>query len=108
MLLRVAVDFAGRTEQDTRANPFGESEHIDGAHHAGLDGFDRIVLVVDRRSWAGKVKNAIDFEQNRLNSVVPDKLEAGITYEMRDVGALAAEEIIEADNLVALTQQPFT
>ena len=40
-----------------------------------LIGFDRVVLVVDRRSGAGEIENAIDFEQDRLDDIVADQLE---------------------------------
>jgi hypothetical protein len=49
----------------------------------------------------------IDLEQDRLNDVVPDKFETRVADQMGDVGALAAEEVIKADNLVAIVQQAF-
>src|SRR5271157_68586 len=107
MLFGVAVDLAGRGEQDARAHPLGESEHVDRAHHAGLDRLDGVELVMDRRSGAGQMEDAIDFEQDRLDGVVADDLEVGIAFEMNDVGATPAEEVIEAYYLVAVVEQPL-
>ena len=75
MLLGIAVDLAGRGQQDARAHALGQPQHVDRAHHAGLDGLDRIVLVVHRRGRAGEMKDAIDFEQDRLDDVVADEFE---------------------------------
>ena len=107
MLLRVAVNFAGRGEQDARAHALGQPQHVDRAHHAGLDGLHRVVLVVHRRGRAGEVKDAIDFEQDRLDDVVADELEIAVAEQMHDVGALAAEKIVEADDFVAVLEQPL-
>ena len=108
MLLRVAIDFAGRGQQDACMDPLGETEHIDRAHHGGLDGLDRVVLVMDRGGGAGEMKDAIDFEQDRLDDIVADQLEVTVPDQMADVGAGAAEEIVEADDLVAVPEQTFT
>ena len=48
------------------------------------------------------MKNPIDLKQNRLDHVVPDQLEAGIAAHMGNVGPLAAEEIIEANDFVLI------
>ena len=45
-----------------------EPEHIDRAHHVRLNGFDRIVLVMDRRRRTGEIVDLIDLEQYRLRS----------------------------------------
>ena len=53
------------------------------------------------------MKDAIDFEQNRLDDVVADELEAGKALEMLDIGAFAAEEVVQADDFVPVAQQPL-
>ena len=46
------------------------------------------------------MEDPVDFEQDRLDHVVPDQLEAGIAAQMGDVGPLAAEEVVQADHFV--------
>ncbi len=108
MLLRVAIDFAGRGQQDARMDPLGEAQHVDRSHHAGLDGFDRIVLVMDRRGGTRQVENAIDLEQDRLDDIVAHQLEIAAVDQMADVGALAAEKVVQADDFVPVLEQAFT
>jgi len=108
MLLRVAIDFAGRGQQDAGMDALGETQHVDRAHHAGLDGFDRIVLVMDRRGGTGQMENAIDLEQDRFNDIVPHQLEIAAVDQMADVGTLAAEKIVQADDFVPVVEQPLT
>src|SRR5258708_10434217 len=105
MLLRVAVNFAGRGEQDSRVHALGESEHVDRAHHGGLDGLHRIVLVVHRRSGARETEDAIDFQQYRLDHIMADEFEVAVAEQVHDVGALAAEKIVEADNFLPVVEQ---
>jgi hypothetical protein len=51
------------------------------------------------------MEDAIDFEQNRLDGVVADKFEVAMAGQVGDVGALAAEKIVEADDFVAVVEQ---
>ena len=53
------------------------------------------------------MKDAIDLEQDRLDDVVADELEARMALEMLDIGALAAEEVVQADDVVPVAQQPL-
>jgi hypothetical protein len=53
------------------------------------------------------MKDPIDLEQNRLDGIVADKFEIGMAGQMRDVGALAAEVVIETDDLDAVAEQPL-
>jgi len=108
MLLRVAIDFAGRGQQDARVDPLGQAQHVDRAHHAGLDGLDRIVLVMDRRGGTRQMENTIDLEQDRLDDIVTHQLEIAAVDQMADVGALAAEKVVQADDFVPVLEQPFT
>ena len=53
------------------------------------------------------MENAIDLEQNRLDSIVADEFEIAMAREMGNIGALAAEKVVEADDLRAVAQQPL-
>ena len=104
---RVAVNFRGRGLQDAGLNTFCKAEHIDRAHDVGLDGLDRIVLVMDRRRGASEIIDLIDLEQDRLGHIVTDELEIVVVQQMRDVLFAAGKEIVETDDLVAFIKKPF-
>src|SRR5260370_41741537 len=105
-VFRYDGNYAGRCEQNSRTHEFRESQHVDRAHHAGLDRLHRIVLVMHRRRGTGEMENAIDLEQNRLDSIVTNEFEIAMSGQMRDIGALAAEKGVEADDLPAVPQEP--
>ena len=105
MDLGIAVDLAGRGLEDPRVQSLGEPEHVDRAHHRGLDRLDRVVLVVTRCGRAGEVVDLVDLDLVRIDHVVADELEVRATDEMLDVGFLTREEVVEADHLVALLDQ---
>jgi hypothetical protein len=50
-----------------------------------------------RRSRAGEVEDAIDFEQHRLDHIMAQQYQVRLINQMRDVAALATEKIVEAD-----------
>ena len=53
------------------------------------------------------MKDPIYFEQNRFDDVMAYHLEVPVAPQVRDVAALAAEKIVEADDFVAVTKQPL-
>jgi len=105
MDVRFAVDFAGGGLEDFGSDAFGESEHVDGSHDGGFDGLDGVVLVMDGRGRAGEVVDFVDFERDGVYDVVADELEIGFGEEVCDIGFLAGEEVIEADEIVALCDE---
>src|SRR5215831_16706504 len=107
VLFRIAVHFAGGSEQDSRVHALCHAEHVDGAHDAGLYRLDRVVLVVNGRGGTRKMKNAIDFEQDGFDDVVTHQLEVRVIAQVHNVAALAAEIVVEADHLVPVAQQPL-
>ena len=56
---------------------------------------------------AGQVVNLIHFQPDRLGHIVPHEFEIRQLQQMRDVGFLAGEEVIQADDVVALSDEPF-
>ncbi len=102
--LGVAVDLGGGCLQDAGLHPFGHAQHVDHAHDAGLDGLDRVVLVVHRRGGAGQVVDAINLQEDRLDDVVTDQLEAVAVHQMDDVVFAAGEEVVQTDDIVSFIQ----
>jgi hypothetical protein len=108
MFSRVAVNFRGRCLKNSRFDSLCQAEYVDGAHDARLDGFNRVILVVNRRGGTGEVVNLINFEKNGKGDVVSHELEVTLFKEMRDIPLPAREIIIEADDIMPFVHEPFT
>jgi hypothetical protein len=103
----IAIDLGRGGLEYPRPQALGETQHVDRAMDTGLGGLHRVVLVVDGARGASQVVDLVDFHIKRERHVVADDLEARIGNEMRDVPAAAGEEIVDADDFVALGQKPF-
>ena len=103
----IAVDFAGRGLKNPRFHPLGQTQHVDGAMHAGLDRLDRIELIVDRRGWTGKIEDLVHFDIKRKGDVVAHHLEMRVIEEMGDIFSGTGEIVIDAQDLVTVGKQPF-
>src|SRR5450755_1694784 len=62
---------------------------------------------MDGRGRAGEIVDLVDLDIERKGDVVPHQLEAGMPDEMRDVVLVAGEEVVDAENVVAIRQQAF-
>jgi hypothetical protein len=56
--------------EDPRADALGQTEHMDRADNDGLDGLDRIELVVPRGGGTGQVVDLIYFDVERVGHIV--------------------------------------
>ena len=83
--LWVTVDLGSGRDQEPSLGPLGESEHVHGTHERGLDGLDRVVLVVRGRGGTGQVVDLVDLDEEGLDDVVPDHLEVGVTDPVGDL-----------------------
>ena len=108
MDMGVPVHFRGRCLKNPCPYPFCESQHVDGAHDACFDGFDRIVLVMNRRCRTCQVINSVDLKQYRLGNVVTNQFESGIAEQRENVPLIPGKEIVEAQNIMPFPDQPFT
>jgi hypothetical protein len=108
MDLGVAVDFARRRLQNLGPAPLRHAQHVDRADHAGFHRLDRVVLIVARRGGAGEIVNLVDFERDRMRDVMPHELEVGLAEQMVDVRLLAGEEVVEANHIMPLADEPLT
>jgi hypothetical protein len=57
------------------------------------------VLIVNRRSWACKIINLIDFDIEREGDIVPDQFEMRLTDQVFDVPSRSGEKIIDAEEI---------
>ncbi len=104
MLERVAVDFRSRGVQHARLGLERQLQHVEHADEGGLDGLDRIALVVDRRGGAGQVVDFVELSPERLRDVMQDEGEARVVEQVVDVGLSTREEVVEYRDLVPLGQ----
>ncbi len=108
MFGRIAVDLGGRRDQDARPGLARHFQQVERAVHRGSDGAHRIALVVHGRRGAGQVENLIDLHGQRVLYVVAGQLETRVSQQVRHIGACPGEEVVEADDIVALLDQAFT
>src|SRR5204863_8396505 len=99
MYVRIAVNLGSRRLENPRVDPLGETKHIHGTHHIGLDGLHGIVLVVNRRSRTGEIVDLIDLQKDRLNNIGPNQLEQPNNEQMLYVFGSTREEIVEPKRL---------
>ncbi len=103
----VAIHLGGRGLENPSPEPLGQHQHVDGAQHVRFDGLDRVVLVMNRRGRAGQIVDLVDFDEERLGHVVPEDLELLVIEQVLDVLSAAGEEVVQADDMVALCEEPF-
>ncbi len=91
--------------KDAALQALGKPQHIDGAIDAGLRGLNGIVLIVDGRSRAGEIVDFIDLHIERKGHIVAYEFKARVADEMGDIGLGAGKEIVDANNIVALSKE---
>ena len=101
----VTVDLRSGSLEDAGFDPFGQAEAIDRPHDRSLGRLDRIVLVMRRRGRAGQIVNAINLELERVDDIVTDQFEVRIPQQMFDVLFSSGEKIVEADDIMPLTDE---
>ena len=109
MLERIAVDLGRRRDDEPRALGERQAERVVRAERPDLQRLDRQLEVVDRAGGAGPVEHVIDrpFDVDVACHVVADELEVAIA-QVRDVGHLAGEEVVDADDRMTAVEQGFT
>ena len=108
MDLRITIDLRGGCLEYPCAGALREAQHIDRAVDRGLGGLYGVVLVMDRARRAREVIDLVHLEVQGKRHVVTDELKPVVIKQVADVVLGASEEVVDADDLVALTQQPVT
>ena len=103
----VPVDFRGRGLKDLRFEPFGKSQHVDGAMDIDFGRLDRIVLVMDRRGGTGEIVNFIHLDVEGKGDVVAEEFKIRVPHQMNDVFLCSRVEIIHAKDIIALFYETF-
>ena len=104
----VAINFAGRSLENSGAATVRKLEHVDRAVNGGLYRLYGIVLIVDRARRTRKVVDSIHFQTYGFRDVVSDEFEVRSAEEMRNISLGTGEQVVEADHIVALIHQPVT
>ncbi len=103
----VTINLAGGGLKDLGFDPFGQAEHVDGPMDAGLGGLDRVVLIMDGRGRAGQVVDLVHLHVKGEGDVVAHQLEVGVVEQVGDVVLGAGEEVINADDVMAVGEEAF-
>ena len=107
MDLGIAVDLGGRGLENGGPDPFGQAQGVDGAHDVGFNRFDGVVLVMNGGGGAGQVVDFLNLEKYRIDDIVADQLEMRVGQKVENVVFAACEEIVQADDVVALRKEMF-
>jgi hypothetical protein len=105
---RVAVDLARRREQEARVVRPRQVERVAGAGGADLERLERVREVLARARRARQVEHGVDgaVDGDARGDVVLDQREPGVVGEVRVVGRVAGEEVVDRDDLpLARAQQ---
>lgn len=101
----VAIHLTGAGLKNAGLKTFGQAQHVDGTVHAGLEGLNRVVLVVDGTGGASQVVNLVHFHVQRKRHVVAHELKARVVEQMLDVALGTGEQVVGTDDFVATGQQ---
>jgi hypothetical protein len=104
---RIAVTLRGRGEEKRRLFRQGKPERVMGAERPDLQRLDRQLEVIDRAGRRGEVENDVDIARDIevLGHILLDEAVVRIAFEVVEVGGIARDEIVDADDPVALGQQ---
>lgn len=102
--MRIAINLASGSLQDSRVEAFGEAEHVNRPVYAGLGGLNRIVLVMNRGSWASQIEYPVNFNVKGKGDVVAHEFETGMRSEGLNVGQCASVKVIYTQHFIARFQ----
>ncbi len=77
------------------------------AERADLERLDRVAEVINRAGGRGEVQNVVNrlVDLKRMGNIVADKREARMAAKMFDVAQRARDEVVHADDIVAVFQE---
>src|ERR1019366_2991774 len=102
MLLRIAITFRRRGDQEFSLVSPGEVEAIESADRSDTQGFDAVLHVVDRACGRSEVEDAVDRSHiEPFSDVLLHETEPGFVTEMREVGETSGDQVIDPDDVVA-------
>lgn len=103
----ITVNLGRRSLKDFGAQALRQSQHVDGAVHAGFGRLHRIMLIMDGGGGAGQIVDLIGLKIKRKRYIVPDDFKTMMIEHALDVTTRPGEIIIDADDIGALLEQTF-
>lgn len=73
--------------------------------HASFGGLHRVVLIMDRTSRAGQIKDLVNFDVKWKCNVVSHELEAWVTQEMGHIVLATSVKIVDAQNIITASDK---
>ena len=108
MNLGIAINLTSRRLEYARSQALRQPQHVNRTMNTGLGGLNRIMLVMNRRSRAGKVIDLVNLYVERKSDIVSHHFEIGIVHQMRDIAFSAGEEVINTQNVMPFGEQTLT
>ncbi len=108
MLERIAVDLRRRRDDEPRALRLREAERLVRAERADLERRNRQLEIVDGARRARPVQHDVDraVHVDVVGDVVFDEHEVA-PREVRDVGEIARQQVVDADDRAVAVEQFF-
>ncbi len=105
--LGIAVDLGRAGQQEPRVLGLREPERVVGAERAHLECRDGVSEIVDRTGWTGEMQHVVDraVDLDRLGDIVLEESKRRVVDQVRDVAAIAGQEVVHADDFIAVTQE---
>ncbi len=103
----VAVDLGGAGEQEPGVLGLGQAQGVVGAERAHLERWDRMCQVVDGAGRTGEMEHVVhrSIDLDRLGDIVLDEAERRPLQEGGQVTAAAGQQVVDADDLIAVAQE---
>ena len=104
---RIAVHLGGGRKEEPRALRLGDAQRIERAQRAHLERLDRQLEIIDRARGRGEVQHAVEIagDVRELGDVVAHEREALVPGEVRDVVWAPSDEVVEADDRMAVAKK---
>ena len=105
MRFGIAINFAGRSLEDTCVQALRKPQHVNRSDHACLCRLNRIVLVVNRGGGAGEIVDFVDFHVEPKRNVMPHHFERWVVHEPRQIVPLARKIVVDTEDIAPLGEQ---
>jgi len=102
MNVGVAVHFRCGRLKNPGPKSLSKTEHVDGSVNVDLGGLHGVILIMDRRSGTGQVKNFIHLQIKGKGYIVSDQFEIGIIEKVYNVALGPGIKIIHTNNITPL------
>jgi hypothetical protein len=102
VLQRVPIDLGGTGQEEPRAFGLRQAEAVVRAERPDLESLNGQLEVVDRARRRREVKDAVHrtIDRDEFRHIMTEKTERPTAVEVRDVGEVARDQVVDPDHLV--------